>query len=279
MPESNPARVIAVSSGKGGVGKTNVSVNLAYSLARAGGLTLLMDADLGMANVDVLLDLRPERDLEDVIKGTCKLDDILIPAADNLQVIPASSGASHMANLSNAEHAALVQSFNALPCEPRTVVIDTAAGVSESVCYFCGSAHEVVVVVCNEPSSLTDGYALMKAMSRRGVTRFQLLVNRVANAEEAHRIHNRLSEAAGRFLNVQLTPFGWIPEDNFVRRAVQRRQAVVDAFPGSPAASAFRELARRIEAWPIRDTEGRTEFFAERRMAAATEGGATPLTL
>lgn len=278
MPDTPaPARVIAVASGKGGVGKTNVSVNLAYSLARSGLLTLLFDADLGMANVDVLLGLQPQRDLTDVIEGRCALDDILLQATEGLMVIPAASGVARLANLSELEHATLVQAFSALPFAPEAMILDTAAGISDSVCYFCAAADDVVVVVCNEPASLTDGYALMKVLTQRGVTRFQLLVNRTSMRGEADRIHRRLSDAARRFLNAHVSLLGSIPDDGFLRRAVQRRQAVVDAFPGSPSAGAFRDLVRRITALPQRSGDGRPAFFAERRFAAAT-GGAPSLT-
>ena len=279
MLNQEPTRVIAVSSGKGGVGKTNVSVNLAYSLARRGLLTVLLDADLGMANVDVLLGLHPERDLEDVLNGQCALDDILIQAGENLMVIPAGSGVARLASLSNAEHDGLVQAFSTLPFTPGALIIDTAAGISESVCHFCCAAHEVIVVVCNEPASLTDGYALMKVLSRRGCERFQLLVNRVSAADEADRIHRRLSDAGRRFLGVNVALMGAIPDDVFVRRAVQRREAVVDAFPGCPASGAFRQLARRVVTWPRRDAGGRPEFFAERRLADVSTGGVTTSTL
>lgn len=167
----HPVRVVAVTGGKGGVGKTNVSVNLAVSLAEMGKRTLLMDADLGLANVDVLLGLSPKFTLADLIAGRCGLEDVLLEGPEGVLVVPASSGFRHMAELTPAEHVGLVNVFSELQRALDFMVVDTAAGISDSVLTFCQAAQDTVVVVCDEPASITDAYALIKVLAReRGLT-------------------------------------------------------------------------------------------------------------
>ena len=166
MNDPKPVKVIAVTSGKGGVGKTNLSVNLGTALAQGGRGVLLMDADLGLANVDVLLGLSPRRNLSHVIAGEATLEEIIVQATDGLSVIPAASGVQRMAELAPAEHAGLIRSFSELSQDIEYLIVDTAAGISDSVMSFARAAREVLVVVCDEPSSITDAYALIKVLNR-----------------------------------------------------------------------------------------------------------------
>lgn len=259
-------KVIAVTSGKGGVGKTNVAVNLAVSLARQGCATLLLDADLGLANVDVVLGLHPRATLSQVLSGELELADILLDGPAGLKVIPASSGVSRMADLSLREQSGLISAFSSLPCAPEVMIVDTGSGIDRTVTGFCQAAHEVVVVVCDEPASVTDAYALIKVLSReRAVTRFQILCNRVRNEQHGRTLFAGLLAVCDRFLDVSLGYFGMIPEDLCVRRAVRQQQAVVEAFPSSPAGRGFKILAGRADKWPTPvETSGRPAFFLER---------------
>ncbi len=261
-----PVKVIAVSSGKGGVGKTNVSVNLATSLANEGKEVLLLDADLGLANVDVLLGLNPVYDLSHVITGECTLEEVMIDGPSNLKVIPASSGVSRMANLSAAEQAGLINAFSELGHAIDVMVIDTAAGISESVINFCCASQEVIVVVCDEPASITDAYAFIKVMSREHkVERFQILANMTHTTHEGRELFLKLSKATDRFLDVMLTFIGTIPYDERLRKAVQHQRAVVEAFPRSPSALALKRIARQVNKWPeTGQMGGQLEFFIER---------------
>ena len=261
-----PVKVIAVSSGKGGVGKTNVSVNLATSLAKDGKEVLLLDADLGLANVDVLLGLNPAYDLSHVISGECTLEEVIIDGPANLKVIPASSGVSKMANLSATEQAGLINAFNELGHAIDVMVVDTAAGISDSVVNFCAASQEVVVVVCDEPASITDAYAFIKVMSREHqIDRFQILANMTHTTHEGRELFNKLSKATDRFLDVMLTYMGTIPYDERLRKAVQHQRAVVEAFPRSPSALALKRIARQIDKWPqAANMGGQLEFFIER---------------
>lgn len=268
-----PVKVIAVSSGKGGVGKTNVSVNLAASLAKDGKEVLLLDADLGLANVDVLLGLNPAYDLSHVISGERTLDEVIIDGPANVKVIPASSGVSRMANLSVAEQAGLINAFNELGHAIDVMVVDTAAGISDSVVNFCCASQEVVVVVCDEPASITDAYAFIKVMSREHkIERFQILANMTHTTHEGRDLFNKLSKATDRFLDVTLTFMGNIPFDERLRKAVQHQRAVVEAFPRSPSALALKRIARQIDNWPENGKlGGQLEFFIERLINAEAE--------
>jgi flagellar biosynthesis protein FlhG len=264
-------RVIAVASGKGGVGKTSVSVNLATSLQNAGQRTLLLDTDLGLANVDVMLGLSPRFTRADVFAGRCELADTLLEGPNGLLVVPAASGKRHMTELTPAQHIGLVHAFSQLDVPIDVMVIDNAAGISDSVLTFCQAAQDVIVVVCDEPASVTDAYALIKVLSReRGVTRVQVLANQVGHTSEGRQLYDKLERVTSKFLDVTLNYLGAIPRDEWLRRAIQRQEAVVDAFPAAPASMAFREIAKRAEKWQTPNgPRGHVEFFMERLIPTA----------
>ena len=267
--DPGPVRVIAVASGKGGVGKTSVSVNLAMSLQNAGQRTLLLDTDLGLANVDVMLGLSPRFTLSDVFAGRCDLADTIIEGPNGLLVVPAASGKRHMTELKPQEHVGLVHAFSQLEVPIDVMVVDNAAGISDSVLTFCQAAQDVIVVVCDEPASVTDAYALIKVLSReRGVTRMQVLANQVGHPTEGRQLFEKLERVTSKFLDVTLNYLGAIPRDEWLRRAIQRQEAVVDAFPAAPASMAFREIARRAGQWQTpAGPRGHVEFFMERLIA------------
>jgi flagellar biosynthesis protein FlhG len=263
----HPVRVVAVTGGKGGVGKTNVSVNLAVSLAEMGKRTLLMDADLGLANVDVLLGLSPKFTLADLVAGRCGLEDVLLEGPEGLMVVPASSGFRHMAELTPAEHVGLVNVFSELQRALDFMIVDTAAGITDSVLTFCQAAQDTVVVVCDEPASITDAYALIKVLAReRGLDRVHVIANMVRDPNEGRKLYEKLARVCERFLgDVALHYLGAVPQDDWLRRAVQRQQAVVKAYPGSPAARAIADIARTTARWqPPVGARGNVEFFVER---------------
>lgn len=261
-----PVRVIAVTGGKGGVGKTTVSVNLALALAQAGRRTLLLDADLGLANVDVLLGLTPRFTLADVIEGRCELADTLMAGPSGLIVVPAASGRRQMSDLRLPEHVGLVNAFSQLDLDLDVMVVDTAAGLSDSVLTFSQAAQDVIVVVCNEPASITDAYALIKILSReRGVGRINVLANMVRSPIEGRELFEKLTRVCERFLDVVLSYLGEIPHDEWLRRSIQKQQAVLEAYPSSVSAMAFAGLARRAQKWQTpTGPHGGVEFFVER---------------
>ena len=265
-----PVRVIAVASGKGGVGKTSVSINLAMALSNAGQRTLLLDTDLGLANVDVMLGLSPQFTLADVFAGRCELRDTVLEGPGGLLVVPAASGKRHMTELLPQQHVGLVHAFGQAELPIDAMVIDNAAGIADGVLTFCQAAQDVVVVVCDEPASVTDAYALIKVLSReRGVGRVQVLANQVQDPAEGRALFDKLERVTARFLDVTLNYLGAIPRDQWLRRAVQRQETVVEAFPSSPSALAFRDIARRAQQWQSpAGPRGHIEFFMERLIEA-----------
>ena len=264
-------QVITVTGGKGGTGKTTVAVNLATALAQAGRRVLLLDGDLGLASVDVLLGLTPTHTLEQVLGGTVRLEEIVLRTAEGVSVIPAASGVARMARLKPAEHAAIVRGFAALPGDFEILIVDTAPGLNESVLSFCQAAQQQLIVLRNEPASLTDAYALIKVLSRDyQVNSFRVLVNMARDGTEAHDLFRRLQRVTDRYLEVALDYAGEIPEDRDVARAVRGQRSVLAAFPSGPAARAYRRLAQDVQRWAPPRASGRLEFFFERLLTRPT---------
>ncbi len=272
MSAPRPVQVIAVASGKGGVGKTNVSVNLSVALAQGGRSVMLMDADLGLANVDVLLGLQPRANLSHVLKGDLGLDEILVEGPAGITIVPAASGVARMAGLDPAEHVGIIRAFSELSRPVDVLIVDTAAGLHDSVLSFCRAVQEVLVVVCDEPASITDAYALIKVLSRdHGINRMRVVANMVRGPDEGRQLFAKLVTVCDRFLDVTLDYAGAIPHDEYLRKAVQRQKAVTEAYPSSPAARAFKELARKADTWPIpAGGSGRIEFFVERLVGSGS---------
>ena len=262
----HPVQVIAVTGGKGGVGKTNVSVNLALALADLGRRVMLMDADLGLANIDVLLGLSAKKTLADVITGECDLRDVLIQGPGGIRIVPAASGAQMMVQLSAAQHAGLIQAFSDISDNLDVLVVDTAAGIGDSVVSFVRAAQEGIVAVCDEPTSITSAYALIKLLNRDfGMNRFRILANMTHSPQEGRNLFAKLTKVTDRFLNVALQYAGAVPYDECVRKAVQKQRAVYEAFPRSKSALAFKAIAQKVDAWPLpASPRGHLEFFVER---------------
>ena len=270
----NPVQVIAITSGKGGVGKTNVAVNLGISMASMGKEVMLMDADLGLANVDVLLGLRPRFNLSHVLSGERALDEVVIDGPESLKIVPASSGIMSMAGLKPAEHAGVIRAFSELSHPLDVLLIDTAAGISDSVIAYTKAAQEVIVVLCDEPASITDAYALIKLLSRDfGLHRFHVLANMVSSIQTGKELFRKILQVTDRYLDVALDFVGVIPNDEYLRKAVQRQKAVVDAYPRCKSSLAFKKLAQKADSWPVSLSAGsRLEFFVERLIMASQLG-------
>lgn len=269
MNSMEPTKTIAVTGGKGGIGKTSIAVNTALELVKNGKSVLLLDADLGMANVDIMLNLKPRLDLSHVVEGHCGLEDVIIEGPRGLQIIPAASGLGRMAELSGLEQAGLIRAFGILEQKYDVLVVDTAAGAASSVTSFSKAAQEIVVVVCDEPASLTDAYGLMKVLNKEhGVKRFQVLTNMVGTPEHGKALFCRLADVADVYLDVTLGYLGSIPMDDTMRSAVKSRTAVTDKYPYSASSLAFQKLAKRLMDLPITaGTNGHVEFFVEKALA------------
>ena len=272
MSQIRPVQVIAVSGGKGGVGKSNISVNLSIALAQLQRRVILLDADLGLANVDVLLGLKAKQTLSDVLDGQYSLRDVLVPGPSGLKIVPAASGVQHMTMLGPKEHAGLINAFSELSDQVDVLVIDTAAGISDTVISFVRAAYEVLVVVCDEPSSVTDAYALIKVLNRdHGLQRFRVVANMTRSQREGQLMFNKLNAVCERFLEVTLQYVTHIPFDESVRKAVQKQKALLEFAPNAKASQALRELARQVDQWPLPSAPtGRLEFFVERLLQASS---------
>jgi flagellar biosynthesis protein FlhG len=263
---TRPVRVIAVTGGKGGVGKTSVAVNLAAASARRGRRVLLLDGDLGLANADVLLGLSPVCTLADVLAGDRTLEEVLIETPQGFHLLPGASGSAELAQLPRETHLAFVQAFSALPLALDTLIVDTAPGLAHGVLELVQASQQVLVVLCDEPASLTDAYALVKVLSRsRGVRRFRVLANQVRSDQAGRELFERFARVTDRFLDVALEFAGVVPADEAVRRSVREQRTVLEGYPGSPAARAFKKLATLADTWPVpAGPRGNIEFFAER---------------
>ncbi|GGI67459.1 MinD/ParA family protein [Shewanella gelidii] len=266
QPHNEKVKVIAVTGGKGGVGKTNVSINTAVSLAEKGKRVLVLDADLGLANVDVMLGIRAERNLSHVLSGDAELDDIIVRGPKGIGIVPATSGTQAMVELNQAQHAGLIRAFSEMRSQFDVLIVDTAAGISDMVLSFSRASQDVLVVVCDEPTSITDAYALIKILSREhGVFRFKIVANMVRSLREGMELFAKLSKVTDRFLDVALELVATIPFDENLRKAVRKQKVIVDAYPKSPASIAYHGLANKVMSWPIpQQPGGHLEFFVER---------------
>ena len=266
LSHAKSVKVIAVAAGKGGVGKSNVSVNLGVALAQNNNKVALLDADLGLGNIDIMLGLHAKYDLSHVIRGACRLKDIILQGPSGLQIIPAASGTEFMTQLREGRHADVLDAFNELTQDLDYLIIDNGAGISDTVLNFTRSAQELIVVVCDEPTSLTDAYALIKVMSKRYKwSSFHIIANMVRSEKDGRDLFNKLYRVSEQFLNVQLDYLGVIPFDEHVHKAVKSQKAVLMAYPDSNASCAIRDIASGVSKWPFKPLLGsNSSFFLER---------------
>ena len=281
-PAEGRARVFVFVVGKGGVGKTTIAVNTGVALASAGFRVVLLDADLGLANVDVMLGLTPRYNLGHVVRGDLELDDILVEGPGGLGVLPASRASQELTELIEAERWRLLGALEGLEERFDVAIVDTPAGISDNVLYFASGVQDVIVVVTSEPTSLTDAYATIKVMSRKaGVRRFELLVNQVESEDEAREIHRRLTVVTDRFLDVELRYAGAVPPDHNLVRGIMEQVPVVLGMSQSPAARAITRFAlSRVSAPPANSLPGGFGIFwrrilREEHVPSARQGGST----
>ncbi|MBE9546717.1 MAG: MinD/ParA family protein [Proteobacteria bacterium] len=240
-------RVIAITSGKGGVGKTHIAANLAYVLSKMKKKVLVLDADVGLANIDIILGLTPEYNLHHVLSGEKTISEVVVPGPGGIKILPSASGIQEMANLSKGQKLTLLDEMNSMNEDMDFMLIDTAAGIAGNVMYFNMAAKEIIVVVSPEPTSLTDAYALIKVLyNAYDEKRFMVLVNMVKDSDEAGEVYRKLSNATEHFLNVSVEYLGHILHDECVRKAVVQQKALVEIYPYSPVSKCLFTVAKKL---------------------------------
>ncbi len=252
-------RVIAITSGKGGVGKTNVSSNLAYLAAAAGQRVLIVDADLGLANVEILYGITPRYHLGHLLEGSASIENVLAQGPLGIRILPAGSGLRSLTNLDDAQRMRLLTALDKIEDDFDLVLFDTGAGIGDNVLFFCGGAQEALLVVTAEPTSLTDAYASVKVLSLEGgVEHFNVVVNLAPSEQNAREIFEKLCTITRRFLKAKLRYLGSVPRDENVHRSVMAQQPVSKLFPQSPATRALTGISERLfgEPGPEQSTGG-----------------------
>jgi flagellar biosynthesis protein FlhG len=258
-------RVIAVTSGKGGVGKTNIAANLAYALSSLNQKTLILDADTGLANIDLILGLTPKYNLYHVLNGQKTMAEIIVKGPGGIMILPSSSGIADMADLSKGHKLTIIDELNRLKERPDFMLIDTAAGIAANVMYFNMAAKEIIIVTTPEPPSLTDAYALMKILHKNyAKKRFQLIVNMVRTPAEAKEVFGRLRTVTDHFLNIHLEYLGFVLYDDKCQEAVRQQKALMELYPSSVGSRCLRQIAEKLlKETPDVQEEGSVVFFGD----------------
>jgi flagellar biosynthesis protein FlhG len=257
------ARVIAITSGKGGVGKTNIVANLGYALSQLGKKVLILDADLGLGNLDVLLGVAPKFNISHVIRGEKCLAEILEEGPGSMRILPAASGIQELTQLTHEQKMQVFTDLDRLIDETDLLLIDTAAGISSNVMDFNVMAHEIIVVVSPEPTSITDAYALMKVLSLKYAEKScRLVVNMAATPKEAQDVFRQLDLVTDRFLDIHIDYLGCVLRDDKLTRSVKHQRLVSDLYPESRASRCFTDLAKRVAKLPPGSRpKGNTNLF------------------
>lgn len=264
-------KTISIASGKGGVGKTSLTCNLARYLSLKGNKVLILDGDLGMANVDVMFDKRSPYSILDVLNGDKFIEEVIVALTDSIYLIPGGSGLTELSHLDVYQRQNLLEQVSSLSGYFDYMLIDTAPGIDSNVLHLNSAVHETIVLVTPDPSSLTDSYALMKVLNKYyKEERFSVVCNEVQNEEEARRIYSRLSEVCEKFLCVSLDYKGFIPVDPHLNRATRSQTLVLDQSPYSPASKAIMDVAEQIQKGSNASSfKGGLQFFWEQVLGVA----------
>lgn len=263
LEKDRATRVYSITSGKGGVGKTAVTANIAVSLAKLGKKVLILDADLGLANIDVVFGLAPKYNLNHFFSGEQDLGSILVEGPNGVKILPAGSGVQNFTRLDSQQKQKLLDGLDLMHNDFDFVLIDTEAGISENVTYFNTAAQEILVVTTPDPTAITDAYALMKLLSTQyHEKRFNLVVNMIQSDEEALDVYRKLTMVSNRYLDISIEFLGSIPADRQMIDAIRKQRVIVDLYPASRITTAFTLLAGTLcsEQIPC-EPKGGIQFF------------------
>ncbi len=270
MTKAGP-RIIAVSSGKGGVGKTNFVANLALFYAGLNKKVLILDADLGLSNIDVLFGIAPKFNLKHVLLGEKTMQDIIVKGPLDIMILPASSGVRELTELSDKSRLKLVTELDNFNVPFDIFLIDTGAGIADNVLFFCSAAQETIVIVTPEPTSLADAYALIKVLSRDfGERCFRILVNTARSEKEAFDTFRKLAIVADRFLKLSVDYVGYLPYEQHVKDAIIAQKGYIAMYPNSTFSKKLGVIAKRLLDDPMNDVKGNIQFFLKKALMRQT---------
>ena len=261
-------QVISVTSGKGGVGKTSIVVNMAILLSSMGKKVLVFDADLGLANIDVMLGLSAKYNINHLILGDCSIEDILIEGPAGIIILPASSGIQELSALSYEQQLTIINALDNFQGDFDYMLVDTGAGISENVMYFNSAAQRIIVVVTPEPTSLIDAYALIKVMRTRfNIKRFEIIINNVLSTYEGKDVIKKLIFACDKFFgDIALDMLGSIPHDSTIPESIREQRAFVEINPSSEASRRLAAIVKRIDSINVPLESGTLQFFFKKHM-------------
>ncbi len=272
--KKNSPQVISITSGKGGVGKTSIVANMAILLSSMGKKVLVFDADLGLANIDVMLGLSAKYNINHLLQGDCKIKDILIEGPGGIKILPASSGIQELSVLSYEQQLMLINALDNYHEDFDYMLVDTGAGISGNVIYFNSAAQRIIVVVTPEPTSLTDAYALIKVMRARfNIKRFEIIINNVLSTYEGKEVIKKLIFACDKFFgDIALDMLGSIPHDSIIPESIREQRAFVETNPGSEATRRLAAIVKRIDSINAPQEKGTLQFFFKRHIRSREKG-------
>ncbi len=263
QPQNQSTAVYSITSGKGGVGKTALVANLAYQLAAVGKKVLILDADLGLANVDIVFGLTPKYNMNHFFSGEQPLSKVMIEGPLGIQILPAGSGVQNFIYLDGRQKMMLLDGLDSLHNHFDYVLIDTEAGISENVTYFNTAAQEILIVTTPDPTALTDAYAVMKLLfTKYHEKKFNLIVNQIHSEDEALDVYRKLTMVANRYLNISIDYIGSVPSDKQMNEAIRKQKVISELYPSSKISTAFQQIAQRVCLEPVQSKpKGSLQFF------------------
>ncbi len=264
-------KTLSITSGKGGVGKSTITANMAVSLAQQGKKVLILDGDLGMGNIDIMFGMRSSLTIMDVLSGKCEMSDVIQEIHPNIQLIPGGSGILELQNLNEVQKRVLLDQVTGLNLKADYMIVDTAPGIGDNVLYLNTAVHDINVVLTPDPSSMADSYALIKVLNKyHKETRFSVIANHVKDEKEGLALFKRISDVASKFLFVSLDYKGFIPSDLILSRATRSQQLIMQTAPNSPSAKSIQALAEKISGYGSLDkSKGGIQFFWEQLFQVA----------